>query len=161
MTRLLIVVLLIATMPVFAQVANSPFTLDEYPITDGSTSARPIARAVFLEIFGVPWERTPQPSRSIYSSPPEDEIQPADPGTMPEDVRVGYERIADHSGTHEAYDRLTNFRIIEDAPSLIFECRCHRPTNVGSRCGGRRSSTSTAPPSPATRSSSSCARTAR
>lgn len=127
MKRFLIIVLLLAAAPGFAQMENPPVALDEYPLTDGSTSARPIGRVVFLEMFGIPWERTPQPAPSVYQAPPEDEIEPTDPETIPADIRAGYERIAEHSGTHEAYDRLTNYRIVEDAPSLIFECRLPSP----------------------------------
>jgi len=123
MTRLLIVALLIVTPPAFAQVANPPVTLDEYPVSDGSTSARPIARAVFLEIFGVPWRRAEQEAPNPYSAPAEDAIEPRDPDGMPEDVRAAYDRIADHSGTHEAYVKLIHGYDRTEEPALIFECR--------------------------------------
>ncbi len=126
-TSILIAALLIIGIPGACQQTGErrhdpPVTADEYPLTDGSTSARPIARAVFLDMFRVPWRRVAQEPRIIYFHPPEDIIEPA--GLFAQaGSQEAWARIAKHSGTHDAYTRLIHGDGDPAAPSLILECR--------------------------------------
>jgi phosphate transport system substrate-binding protein len=125
-TSILIAALLIIGIPGACQQTGErrhdpPVTLAEYPTVDGSTSARPIARAVFLDMFGVPWQRVAQEPASIYSAPPEDVIREIEP-LAGDALRQVWARIANHSGTHDAYTRLIKFQG-DYAPRLILECR--------------------------------------
>jgi phosphate transport system substrate-binding protein len=119
---MLLVVLIATTGPAKAQIDDPPVTLEEYPNTDGSTSARPIGRVVFFEMFGVPWERVGQPPVP-YGFSPEDHIVMANPDEVSDEIKAVYERVEEHHGTHDAYTRVIHGGENRDGTSLIFECR--------------------------------------
>ncbi len=121
MKRLIIVAALLASLPAVAQVERPPVTLSEYPTVDGSTSARPIGRALFLEMFGVPWSRVTREASSLLSAPPVDKIEAT--GTLDGTLAQAWHRIANHTGTGDAYLRLIRGEGDPAAPSLILECR--------------------------------------
>jgi len=123
MIRLLVVALLLAAAPVVAQIENPPVTIEDYPNTDGSTSARPIARVLFLEMFGAPWEWQELPAASPYDFSPGQEVVPTDPEGLAPAVAGRYPQIRLHHGTHDAWMRLLRGGSYTDGTSLIFECR--------------------------------------
>ncbi len=115
------------------------FEQEEYPLTDGSTSAEPIGVMVACELTTTPcaWHpRKPGERNKDLSAPRERRLLPLDPSRKASnpDVRlVGqwYWKRLRHDGTHGAYKRLitgqesvadgSNLRKVR--PALIYECR--------------------------------------